>query len=241
MKTLAVYAIVILIIAAFALGLATSGDVFLSFIANKIHILISYNNHSGLFSCFILRFIELEKPVIRLRDFDFALSSERAFIEPRFHRLLSDRTIVLNFNMENARFLPAGESASLNDDLLGLLQGGTSLVLNRLTRMQFDRIHAELAIWGETIEFNSFEADSPDARIYASGRITESGSLNLNMRIFFAPELARDFPEELGRILTQEAGGWLSYSLSVETGQDRSSLRVESEKFKLNFERLEVK
>ena len=241
MRFIAICVIAILLFSALAVGLARSGDVFLSFIANKIHILISYENHSGLLSCFILRFIELEKPVIRLRDFDFSLSSERVFIEPRFHRLFSDRTIVLNCNMENARFLATDENASQNDDLLGLFQGGASLILKHLTRMQFDHIHAELAIWGETVEFYSFEADAPDVRIYASGRIAESGSLGLNMRIFFAPELARDFPEELGNLLTQEARGWLSYSLSVETGRDKSFLKMESENIKIDFERLEVK
>lgn len=196
-----------------AIGLARAGDIFLSFVGKKIHVNIDYKNRSGFVSCFLLRFIELEEPVFALKDFDFALLSRKAFVEPAFDRVLDKKLISLDCTFENASFLNPEEKS------------GASLLFDKLATLVFERVDAELLIYGETVEFPSCQAENDDVKLYASGYVTESGGFELRMKIFFSPEIAKSLPEELRGMLTEVGGGWFSYFLHIRLDYEHLEVR----------------
>lgn len=222
-------------------GFLRAGDMFLAFVGEKIHINIDYENHSGFLSCFRLKFIELENPVFTLKDFDLALASRKAFIEPGFDRVLREKKITLACDLENTSFLNPRGRAGDPGELAELFQGSPSLLVDELAGLVFEHIHTDLVIYGETVEFPAFEAGSKDVKLYASGYITESGDFDIKVKLFFSPRVARGFPEELKMMLTEKSRGWFSYFLHVESGKGMPSLKLESDRFKLDFDRLEVK
>ena len=223
------------------LGLSRSGDAFLSFIGKKIHVKFDYKNHSGFVSCFLLRHIALDAPVVLLKDLDLALGCEKAFIRPEFGRLFSEKKIVLNLTLKNASLLIFREKIRETGEFTAFFQGGLPLLFDKLTDSTFDSMHATLVIYGETIEFPHFAAYARDCKLYASGVASESGSFSVTAKIFFSSEAAGEFPEELKAVLTEESRGWLSYYAHVESGPENSSFKLESDRLKINFEKLEVK
>lgn len=204
---------------------------FLSLLGEKLRVYIAYKNHSGFLSCFILRFIELDKPTFALKDFDLELSCQKAYIEPGFDKLLTEKAIILKCALEDASFL------------LGVKgQGDLSVLFDKISNNIYDTIYANLLIYNDGIRFPFFSAYSEDVRLYASGSMAEKGDLNLSIKAFFSPRIAGQFPEKnLSEILTQESGGWVSYRLHIESGKDKPFLKLESDKFRLNFERVEVR
>ncbi|UCD55240.1 MAG: hypothetical protein JSV93_00135 [Candidatus Omnitrophota bacterium] len=210
------------------LGIIRAGDIFLSFLGEELHIYIAYKNHSGFLSCFILRFIELDKPVFGLKDFDLELGCQKAYIEPGFDKLLAEKTIILKCTLKDASFLGVKGG------------GGLSALFDKITDNVYDTIYAKLFIYNDRVRFPFCSAYSKDIRLYASGSMTEKGDLDLSMKVFFSPFIAAQFPEELSDILTQESGGWVSYRLHIENGKDKPFLKFESDKFRLNFEQVEI-
>ncbi|MCQ9206610.1 MAG: hypothetical protein NG740_01840 [Omnitrophica bacterium] len=213
----------------------------MAFIGKKIHVKFDYKNHAGFVSCFLLRHIALEKPVVLLKDFDLALGCEKALIRPGFGKLLSEKKIILNCTLKNASLLSLREKIQKNGEFAAFFQGALPLLFDKLTDLTFDSIHTVLIIYGETIEFPHFAAYARDCKLYAKGYATESGSFNIRAKMFFSPEIVRDFPEELKAVLTEESRGWLSYYAHVEGGSENSSFKLESDRFRINFEKLEVK
>jgi len=232
---------VVLILSCIIFGLTRAGDLFLSFVGDKIHIIIDYKNYVGFPSCFLLRSVALDRPVFRLKDFDFALACQRALIEPRFNRLYTNRTIILDCYFENASLLGIDDKTKESDQSFQLFNGGLGVLFERLKNLVFEDVHTRLVVYGETVEFPYFEAAGKESKIVASGYVTESGDFKIAAKIFFSPEVAAEFPEELKKMLTAESRDWLSYSLSIESGQDKSFLKLESDRFRLNFERLDVR
>jgi len=222
------------------LGFARSGDMFLAFIGNKTHVNIDYKNRSGFVSCFLLRVIRLKNPVFALKDCDFTLECQNAIIRPGFDRLAEKKQIILDCHFENASFLGSAKKLK-TEKPARLLQGNTSLLVERLSGLVFHDIHAELIIYGETVEFPYCLASAKDVKLYASGHITESGDFKIKAKIFFSPEIAGEFPEEFRALFAEEPKGWASYYLHAESGNDRSSFKFETDTLSIDFERLEVK
>ena len=201
---------------------------FLSFLGKELHVHIAYKNRSGFLSCFILRFIELDNPAFTLEDFDLKLGCQKAYIEPGFDKLLAEKAIILKCTLKDA-------------SLLGIKgEGDLSVLFDQISNNIYDTIYANLLIYNDRVRFPFFSAYSEDIRLYASGSMTEKGDLNLSMKAFFSPRITGQFPKELSEILTQESGGWVSYRLHVESGKDKPFLKLESDKFRLNFKRVEI-
>lgn len=213
----------------------------MSFIGKKIHIKFDYKNHSGFVSCFLLRHIALDAPVVLLKDFELALGCEKAFIQPGFSKLFSEKKILLNLTLKNASLLSFREKIRENGEFAAFFQGSLPLLFDKLTDLTFDSMHAVLIIYGETIEFPHFAAYARGCKLYASGFASESGSFSITAKMFFPPEATVEFPEELKAVLTEESRGWLSYYAHVESGPENSSFKLESDRLKINFEKLEVK
>jgi len=213
---------------------------FFSFLGEKLHMDISYKNQSGFVSCFVLKFVKLEKPVFALKDFDLELGCKEAFIEPRFDEVWTKKAVILECTLKDASFLKVEEKLKDTDDLTKILGGNLDFLLDRLTGVLFEYITTELRIYGETAEFLSFEAYSKDIALFASGLISEAGNFNVDMKIFFSAGLAGHFPEEIKGMLTEEHEGWFSYSLKAESGKNGSFLNIDSDRFKLEFEEIET-
>lgn len=223
-----------LFIAAGAL-FVTAGDIFLSFIGNEIHIGISYGNHSGLIDCFVRKRINLEAPVFLIKDFDLALGSQSALIRPDFTEALDKKTITLKCSIKNASLLHVKDKIKDTDDIAGFFGGKTSQLLDRLANVLFDTIDGELRIFGETLEFRSLKAVSNEIKLTASGSVTESGSINLSLEVFFAPDIVATFPDELKAMLKAEATGWFSYRIKLANSASESIFKLETDMFRVEF------
>lgn len=210
------------------LGLARAGDMFLSLLGEKLHVYIAYKNHSGFLSCFILRFIELDRPTFTLKDFDLEFGCQKAYIEPGFDKLLTEKAIILKCTLKDASFLGVKG------------KGDLSVLFDKISNVVYDTIYVNMLIYNDRVRFPFYSAYSEDVRLYASGSVTEKGDLNLSVKAFFSPRIAGQFPEELSELLTQESGGWVSYRLHIESGKDKPFLKLESDKFRLNFERVKI-
>ncbi|MBL7156822.1 MAG: hypothetical protein ISS92_01530 [Candidatus Omnitrophica bacterium] len=189
----------------------------------------------------MLRFIELERPVFLIKDADLVLRCQKAFIAPDFREVIQKRAIILTCTLKKVSFANIEEKIKGNDDLSGFPTGDISLLLDRLQNITFDVVDANLRVYEDTVEILSFEAHSKDIRLYASGTITEAGDFDIATKIFFSPEVARELPEELSEFLTEKSRGWLSYYLHINTGEDKSFFKLETDRFRLNFEEVELK
>ncbi len=183
-----------------------------------------------------------------IRDFDLALGSQKATIEPDFSELLDKKAIILKCIIKNAAFLDIGEKIKNTGDLSGLFDGKIPPLLNRLANVLFGTIEADLRIFGETLEFRSFKAESGDIEVSASGSVTESGDTKLDLEIFFSPGITATFPEELKSLLKAgeregasggETAGWLSYRVKLESGESKPFLKLETDFIKLEFKQIE--
>lgn len=209
-----------------SLGFARAGDIFLSLLGKKLHINIDYKNHSGFLSCLVLRFIELDEPFFALEDFDLTLGCKKAYVEPCFDKLLTEKAIILKCALKDASFL----------NIEG--QGELSVLLDKIGSIVYDAVYMELAIYNDSVRFPFYQAYAKEAKLYASGSVTESGDLNLNLEVFFSPEIAAQFPEELIEILRQESKGWLSYRMHIESSEDTPFLKLETDRFRLDFKEI---
>jgi len=226
---------------------ARAGDIFLSWLGNELHIDLGYKNHSGFLSCFVLRFIELDSPAIFVRDFGVTLACRKAYITPDFSRVFQKQAILLSCNLKDA--VLSGKETKLDTDDLFLLavdklQKGASEasdLLERVFNIVYDRINTRLVVYGNTVEFLSFEANSPDIKLFAEGKIVEDESLYMKAKVFFSPGLTERFPQVLLDMLTDEKDFWKSYSWTIESGVDRPYLKIDSDRIKINFETIEVK
>ena len=212
---------------------------FLSFIGTQLGIDIAYNNHSGFVSCFILRFIRLDKPVLLLSDIDLALGCEEGYIEPDFSEIIGKEAIILTCTLRNASFLSSGESLIPDGDTPDFLQDDLRILLPRLVNIVYDNVFTTFRMYGDTVEFISFSAYSKDIRLFASGAISDSGASDIQAQAYFSPNIAGEFPEGLQALLTQKSNGWMSYSMHLETGQDLPSLKFESDRIRIQFQQIE--
>ena len=189
-------------------------------------------------------------PVFVIRDFDLAVGSQDALIEPDFSEVLDKKTIILKCSIKNATFLRAGEKFSRSsgippkagkdaDELLGLFGAEMPPLLDILANVLFSTIEGELRIFGETLEFRSVKAESRDIKLSASGSVTESGDTKLELEIFFSPEIAAAFPDELKAMLKVEATGWFSYRIKLESGEAKPFLKLETDRLKVEFKQIE--
>jgi hypothetical protein len=174
----------------------------------------------------------LEEPVFALKDFNLALGCRKAFIEPGFGRLLRKKAITLKCTFKDASILNFAEETE---------KGELSLLFDKLASLRFEHMQVRLVIWGETVEFPSCYAGGEGIKLNASGYGTESGKFDIKLKVFFSPEIARGFHEERRAILTDEHAGWLSYYLHAESGGERPSFKLESDRIRLNFEKIQVK
>ena len=206
----------------------------------KLHIDIAYEGRLGFLQCFVYRFIDIKEPVFLIKDAKLELGCKQAFIEPNFSKLITKKTIILRCGLQDAKFLHLKEKIKENDDYSFLFQGDVSKLLDRIIDFQFDVILTTLFLYGETVEFKTFEARSKDINIYASGKATESGNISLKAKFFFSPEIVKEFPEEVNSLLTEESRGWLSYSLELEGGQETPFLNINSDRIKIEFKKINV-
>ena len=226
-----------------ALGVSSSraGDIFLSHLAEEMHMGISYRNHSGAISCFILRSIELDNPVFEIKDANIAIGSQKALMRPDFSKLLSEKVIVLECFIKNATFLELKEKIKKGQEVFPFLGGDSSFFTDKLIDTLFKTINTTLFVYKDSVRFTEFEATSENIRVKASGFISENGNFNIDLTMFFSPLVALHFPEEVKALLTEEEDGWMSYHLYAEGGEDQSFFKLESDAFKINFEKVETK
>ena len=158
-----------------ALAGARAGDIFLSLIGEKLHVRLAHKEHSGFFSCFILRFIELDNPTFTLEDFNVTLGCRKAYIEPGFGKMLSEKAIILKCTLKDL-------------SLLGLEgRGDLSLLIDKISSAVYDDIYTELVIYNDRVLFPFFTAYSKDVKLYASGTFTKKKDVALSVRAFFSP------------------------------------------------------
>ena len=222
--------------------LSRSGDIFLSYLGGELGIDIAYQNHSGFISCFVLRFIEITRPVFVLKDFDVALVCQKAFIEPRFDKVLNEKKIILKCFLKNASFLSIAESIKKNKSGLpfGLADDTVAPLIEALNDLLFETVTTTLVIFGERLDFPDFRAYSKNVKLFATGFIDESGNFDLKLKVFFSPETASEFPEELTAFLVEEGFGWVSYYVDFGSDRNDTSLNFESSKFKLDFKEVKI-
>lgn len=221
-----------------------AGDMFLAFMAEKLHIDISFKNHSGIISCFVLRSIKLDRPVFKLKDIDAVVGCQSAIIKPSFKNLFSKNAIILECELRNAAILNSQKGVELNtEDQIPFLSGSGDLplLIDALSNNVYSLMRATLVAHDDMIEFPAYEAHSEDVKIYASGWVKESEDINISIKALFSPEIAKRFPEELLALLTEEPGGWLSYSLHFEGGKTTPFVKFESDRFAFDFEEVEIK
>ncbi|MBN1353627.1 MAG: hypothetical protein JW994_03030 [Candidatus Omnitrophica bacterium] len=223
------------------IGLSRSGDAFLWFIGNKLHLDIAYKNHSGFIACFILRFMRLESAVFRLHGTNVTLTCREAYIEPSFDRFLSNRSIRLNCTLNDVSL--SRLSGSVGDKVAAapFLQANARLLIDKVMNISYDKMFAEIKVHGDTAEFPYCAAYSSYLRLVASGQVSESGIFSLKLKIFVSPKMAEELPSDVRALLSEESRDWLSYSLSIKNESDASSFSLESDKFRLNFETVEQK
>jgi len=179
--------------------------------------------------------------VFVLKDFNFALGCQKAYIEPSFKDMLKKRVIILKCALENASFLGVEEKFSQNTERILLFDKDLTSLLAKLRTLLYDNIYATLLIYENRVEFSSYEATSRDVLIRASGSITETGELDIKAKAFFSPRIINELPEGLSGILTEEADGWYSYTLHVEKGEEKPFLKLDSDRFRFDFENIELK
>ncbi|MFH1594175.1 MAG: hypothetical protein ABID09_05725 [Candidatus Omnitrophota bacterium] len=221
-------------------GLLRAGDVFLFYLGRELRIDISYKNHAGFISCFMLRSLRLKSPIFRPEDFDAAIECQTALIVPSFDRLIKDKTIALKCVLKNASVVGLEKKAAGADDLFALFQGNIMALFNELQSIVYSEVFMEMVLHEGSVHFKSFEAHSDNVKLRASGTIAETGDFDVKLKVYFSPEIAAKFPDNIGAILREESGGWLSYSMDVANGQDSSVFKLNSDRFIFDFERIET-
>jgi len=221
--------------------LSKSGDAFLAFIGEELHIDITYRNHSGFISCYLLRFIELASPVFVIKDFDVALGCREAYLIPDFSEVFSEKAITLECAIKDASFLEVEKKIKDVGDLDKYFDKDTLRLLSGLLDMLFQEIFVKIKIYGTIAEIKYFTAYSKTVRIFASGVIEEDKGFELKAKIFISPTLAAKLPAEVVEFLTEKSRGWFSYSFHIVAREDRPFLKFESDRFRINFEKVEVK
>lgn len=232
--------VIVLSVTAVGACLARSGDVFLSFVSDKLEIDTSYQNHSGFVSCFLLRFIELQKASFIPEKLPLELSCEKAFVQPDFSELLKQGSITLTCSIRNAVFSEARRDREEADGIFSFFHASGSEMLKRIAGCPFENIYTRLFLHGDTVEFLYFVADSRDIKIYGKGSINRAGDLKMSARVFLSEKIAGKFSNELRDLFTPESSGWLSYGLNIEKGESVPFLKVDSDRFSINFQKVGV-
>ena len=221
--------------------MSKSGDAFISFIGDKLRLDISYKNHVSFISCFLLKSVKLKEPIFSSKDTDISMSCGAAVIEPDFSELFSKKAINLKCSLYGGRIANIQEKMN---DIAGMplvFDSSASYVVDTISGIFYKKIEAKLRMYGETVDFIYFEADSDKVRLSASGSFSEDGKVSLSTDILLSSEMVSGFPPEITAMLTEKPDGWFSYSINVETGKDRPYLKLESDRIKINFEKIEVK
>lgn len=219
---------------------ARAGDGFLRFVGEKLRINITYKNHSGFISCFVFRVIRLDNPVFVVQDFDLALECQNASIEPRLNKLITEKKIILKCALKNASFLNLDEKLKNNGEIAPFFAGEASALLKRLGGILYDAVHTEIIMHNDSVHFPYYTADSKDVKIRAFGHMSKKGDFDISLKILFAPEMTKQFPEALSALLTKESKGWSSYYMRIASGQEKPFLKVESDRFRLDFKEIEA-
>jgi len=236
-----IYILTTLILLTIGFGLSRSGDLFLSLVSKELNIDLTYKNNSGVISCFILRRIALDKPVLTLKDVDLEIACSKAFIKPGFSQLFRKKAIMLVCRLEDASFLQVTEKMGNDDEFQAFFQGGTTDLMERLISTLPNTIETELILHDDTVDITYFKAASASGEINASGFINDNGEFDITGKIRFPPEIAREFPEELRGMLTMdEATGWMSYSMHIRASQETPSFLFESDRLRINIKQVKV-
>ncbi|OGW75207.1 MAG: hypothetical protein A2Z72_03980 [Omnitrophica bacterium RBG_13_46_9] len=206
----------------------------------KLHIYIAYRNHSGFVSCFALRFIRLDNPTFRLKDFDLAIKCQTAYIEPRFDRLISEKAIILKCCLNDVTFAGIEEKVGNRSGLPIFFPESTGALLDKLTKIRYEVINTTLAVYGDRVRFLSYQAISKEVKLDASGTILEAGDFDISIDVFFSPEIVGQAPDALKALLTERHDGWFSYHIDGESKHDTPSLEINSDKFNLSIKRIKV-
>jgi hypothetical protein len=222
-----------------SIACARAGDLFLFLLARELHMEIAYDNHSGLASCCMLKGIALKNPVFSFTDFDASLRCESAFIEPSFDELLTRGAIIVKCTLEKAVLLEGAVQNGAEEESPMIFDNTIAALVQRLKGIVYGTMHATLVVHDDTVTFLNYEAHSDDVRLLASGSATEQGDLDIDLSLFFSPEMTGAFPEEVSALLVEKPRGWTGYSISVERKHDTSFVKIESDRFTFNFKRVE--
>jgi len=208
-------------------------------VSKKLNIDLAYENNSGVISCFILRRIALDKPVLTLKDVDLEIACSKAFIKPGFSQLFRKKAIILVCRLEDASFLQVTEKIGKDDEFQAFLQGGTTDLMERLIGTLPNTIETELILHDDTVDITYFKAASASGEVKASGFINDDGEFDITGKMRFPPEIARELPKELSGMLTEdEATGWMSYSMHVRASEKTPSFLLESDRLRINIKQV---
>jgi len=229
-----------LITALFLAGIiyAFSGKAFLDFIGRELHIGLSYSNWVDFVSCFVIRRARLNDPVFIIKDFrNIAVTADFAFLEPSFDRLLNEKGITVTFTLKNVRLAsPVVDTTSLSEG--GFLPSDLWPVVSEGA---FDSITTTIFMHGDTAEFLNFDAISENIKISARGVVSEKGDIDISADILFAPKLVSGLPENIKQILKTSPSGWGKYNLKFAAGSSGDGFRIESDRIKIEFEKVDVR
>jgi len=185
--------------------------------------------------------MKLENPVFLLRDFDLALGCQEAYIQPDFSKVKDESAILIKCELKNASFLKIKERIAESAQKLLLFDKDLAGILEELGNILYGNMSVTLRLYTGRVEFSSCEAYNRDIRLNASGTVTEEGDLDIKAKVFFSPELTGKLPEELSSVLTEESRGWRSYSLHLEKGEEKPFLKLESDRIRFDFKKIEVR
>ncbi|MBL7158359.1 MAG: hypothetical protein ISS91_02500 [Candidatus Omnitrophica bacterium] len=230
----------VLIAALFLAGIiyAFSGRVFLDFIGNELHIGLNYSNWVDFVSCFVIRRARLDDPVFIIKDFrNIAITADFAFLEPSFDRLLDEKGITVTFTLKNVRLAsPVVDTTSLSEG--GFLPSDLWPVVSEGA---FEEITTTIFMHGDTAEFLNFGAVSENIKISARGVVSEKGYIDISAHILFSPSLVNGLPENIKQNLKTSLSGWGKYNLKFAAGSSGDGLRIESDRIKIEFEKVDVR
>ncbi len=221
--------------------MAVSGDMFLGFIGNKLHLEVKYKNRVGFMSCFVFRRITLNEPSFMIKEADIEIACERALIEPDFSEIIGKGAITLRCQLKNASFLRIKEKLLESPEISAFLEANASEVFEHIIGIDFETIDTTLRLWEENLEIGSLEANGKDARITSSGTFTESGKVKLAVKVLFSPHLIESLPEDARNMLKQESDGWYSYSLNFEADRENEAMTLDSDKISIRFEKIKLR
>ena len=220
---------------------AVSGKVFLDFIGNELHISLEYSNWVDFVSCFVIRHVRLDDPEIVVKDFHNAvIKADRAFLEPSFDRLFTEKGIQVTFIIENARLAaPIISPKDRGSDILRpFAQSAPPDLWGVLSEGAFDTVTTTIFMHGDTADFENFEAVSKNIKIIARGSASENGDVKISAHLLFSPELVGAMPEALKEKLTVSLSGWGKYDFKFEFESDEQGMRIESDRLRIEFKKV---